>query len=380
MQTLLFAALLANARAHVDDDGFFAPVAGFLLGLLLFLRYDSLLGVAGVLVGLALSSLIGRRVRWSFLVTLVGVRGSRRDLHARARCARTSALPILFLGKLDAWQYLALAAAATAGVLALTLGARIPSLALRVRRVTPVLLSLVVAVAALYALFVRQPGGKLTDYDAYALRTFANFYFTGAGTARRRRRLRAGRAAGVLASAGALRRPSPSSRSRSSTRSASSPITSGWRGGSCAVILPGAMLFTCYAALAGSLTGTLRTRVLRGAIGGVFLVLLGLSYEPRQPPGPRARRVRRHHPASRAAGQDDWGQRSGDRRIEGRVRYSHPCAAAGGHLRAECPGPRIASCRTSPRLARSSTGPASVTRASSSSVAAAPTCSRAHGT
>ena len=23
-----------------------------------------------------------------------------------------------------------------------------------------------------------QPGGKLTDYDAYALRTFANFYFT----------------------------------------------------------------------------------------------------------------------------------------------------------------------------------------------------------
>ena len=43
MQTLLFSALLANARAHVDDDEFFAPVAGLLLGLLLFLRVDTLI-------------------------------------------------------------------------------------------------------------------------------------------------------------------------------------------------------------------------------------------------------------------------------------------------------------------------------------------------
>ena len=49
MQALLFAALLANARAHVDDDPFFAPVAGVLLGLLLFLRFDAVLGVAAVL-------------------------------------------------------------------------------------------------------------------------------------------------------------------------------------------------------------------------------------------------------------------------------------------------------------------------------------------
>ena len=43
-----------RARAHVDDDGFFAPVAGVLLGLLLFLRFDAVivyaaLGVATVL-------------------------------------------------------------------------------------------------------------------------------------------------------------------------------------------------------------------------------------------------------------------------------------------------------------------------------------------
>jgi hypothetical protein len=31
-------------------------------------------------------------------------------------------------------------------------------------------------VAAAYAWFLRRPGGKLTDYDAYALRTFTEFY------------------------------------------------------------------------------------------------------------------------------------------------------------------------------------------------------------
>ena len=48
MQALLFAALLAHARASVDGDRFFAPVAGTLLGLLLFLRVDAALAIAGV--------------------------------------------------------------------------------------------------------------------------------------------------------------------------------------------------------------------------------------------------------------------------------------------------------------------------------------------
>ena len=60
MQALLFAALLAHARAHVDGDRFFAPVAGALLGLLLFLRFDAVLGIAGVLAALALGVLAGR--------------------------------------------------------------------------------------------------------------------------------------------------------------------------------------------------------------------------------------------------------------------------------------------------------------------------------
>ena len=94
MQALLFAALLATARAHVDGDPFFAPVAAALLGLLLFLRFDAVLGDRG-----------RARRRWS----LAGP--DRRDPAARvlrswcsccwhragrrstcsARCARTSA-------------------------------------------------------------------------------------------------------------------------------------------------------------------------------------------------------------------------------------------------------------------------------------------------
>jgi hypothetical protein len=276
MQTLLFAALLADARAHVDDDRFFAPVAGFLLGLLLFLRYDSLLGIAGVLGGLALSSLIGRRVRWSFLATLA-VCAALAAIYMLGPMRAYVALPILFLGKLDTWQYAALTLAAGTGVLALTIGARIPGLAVRVQRATPILLSLIVVAAALYALYFRQPGGKLTDYDAYALRTFANFYFT------------------VPALLAAIVGYALAARS-SFWRAPSLFITIAifaltifykirivpdhfWMARRfLAVILPGAMLFTCYAALAGTLTGTIRNRVLRGALGSVFLILVAVAY------------------------------------------------------------------------------------------------------
>src|SRR4029079_13822339 len=73
MQALLFAALLANARAAVDDDPFFAPVAGALLGLLLFLRFDVVLGIIGVAVGLALGVFSGQRTRLSFVATFAFV-------------------------------------------------------------------------------------------------------------------------------------------------------------------------------------------------------------------------------------------------------------------------------------------------------------------
>ena len=66
MQALLFAALIASARAHVDDDGFFAPVAGTLLGLLLFLRIDAVVAIGAVIAGLALGYAVRQRLYWTF--------------------------------------------------------------------------------------------------------------------------------------------------------------------------------------------------------------------------------------------------------------------------------------------------------------------------
>ena len=71
MQALLFAALLAFARAHQDDDAFFGAVAGTLFALLIFLRIDALLVLLGVAAATALSWLVDRRPpRLSFVVTL----------------------------------------------------------------------------------------------------------------------------------------------------------------------------------------------------------------------------------------------------------------------------------------------------------------------
>ena len=112
MQALMFAALLAFGRAHVDDDPFFAPIAGALLGLLLFLRFDAVLGIAGVLAALALGVLAGRaRVRWSFLLSLAMV-GGLAVAYLVVLMRHYADLPIVFLTHFSMWQYALLAVGA----------------------------------------------------------------------------------------------------------------------------------------------------------------------------------------------------------------------------------------------------------------------------
>src|SRR5262245_3853163 len=96
MQALLFAALLANARAHVDGDRFFAPVAGALLGLLLFLRFDVVLGIIGVAAGLALGAFDGQRARVSFVATFAVV-AAAATAYLLGPMKAYSNLPIVFL-------------------------------------------------------------------------------------------------------------------------------------------------------------------------------------------------------------------------------------------------------------------------------------------
>jgi hypothetical protein len=177
MQALLFAALLANARAHVDRDPFFAPIAGALLGLMLFLRLDSALAIAGVFGGLTLGLAAGQRPRWTFWPPLaMGVLLAAWYYTGPMRAY--AALPRGLLGQIS-WTRYAVGAIGCAAVAMLCVWAmRRESVSRFVVRWAPAVLNVIVIALAVYALGVRHPGGRLASHDAYALRTFAQFYFT----------------------------------------------------------------------------------------------------------------------------------------------------------------------------------------------------------
>ena len=177
MQALLFAALLANARAHVDGDRFFAPVAGALIGLLLFLRFDAVLGVAGLAAGVVFGMFAGQRPRLSMIGTLA-LFFVPALYYFLVPMRAYATLPIVWISALPAWQLPAMAIVAAAVLFTVWAAASRPALREAVVSYVPILAIVAIGVLAVYALFLRHPGGKLTDYDAYALRTYANLYAT----------------------------------------------------------------------------------------------------------------------------------------------------------------------------------------------------------
>ncbi len=177
MQALVFAALLANARAHVDGDRFFAPIAGILLGLLLFLRFDTVLAIGGIGAGVMLGTVAGLRPRWSFAITLA-LFSAAAAVYMLGPMRAYANYPLDFVRHLPWWQALALLALAVLVLVAAPLAARRATLRDRLVRTLPVAVAAVICVSGVYALFLRHPGGRLAVHDAYALRTFANFYVT----------------------------------------------------------------------------------------------------------------------------------------------------------------------------------------------------------
>jgi hypothetical protein len=276
MQALVFAALLATARAQVDDDPFFSPVAGVLLGLLLFLRFDTAVAVGGAVVAIALGYVAGQRVRWTFWPPLVAATalaawyylGPLRDYVQ---------LPIVFVSNLPAWQFAAFGAAALVLAALVVAGRRSRVWSARVVRFLPNAVAIVVVALGIYALWFRHPGGKLTDYDAYALRTFADFYFT------------------LPALVAALIGFALVVRARFWNDPAFAIVLTGfsllvfykihivpehfWAARRfLAVILPGGLLCVSAAALTGVRGRVIVSRAVRTPVGVVFLALVALSY------------------------------------------------------------------------------------------------------
>ncbi len=173
LQALLFAGLLAFARAHVDDDPFFAPVAGVLLGLLVFVRFDAVLAWAGVGVASVFLLLRGRRPGIWFIVPIVAALGAVSFYISTVMRPGFSRYAVFFENLRPVHLALLGTAAAAAAALLLS-GTR--RMARPVSRWTPWVVSALVVSASIYAYFFRAPGGRLAPHDALSLRTFT-WYF-----------------------------------------------------------------------------------------------------------------------------------------------------------------------------------------------------------
>jgi hypothetical protein len=179
MQALVFAAILAWGRAHLDDIGFFAPVAGATLALLAFLRFDAVLAVAAIGAASLLLVVVGERLRAGFFVTLAAGL-SLAAIYLVRTMVPYAVYPLGFVRNLQP-MHLALLGVGMGALVTLPLLRRSPRIVEFIRRWLPVAVILVVVSGTAYAVLLRQPGGRLTDYNAYALRTFTAFYLSPAG-------------------------------------------------------------------------------------------------------------------------------------------------------------------------------------------------------
>ena len=171
MQALLFAAVLAFARALEGSQAFFGAVAGVLLGLLLFLRYDALLAFAAFGAAAALAPVMSRRVGLVFGPALIAI-GAVGYWYLQGPMIAYAAYPLGFTRDRGGWW---LVIGALAGIGAARLILRRAAGAAIMRQLLPAALASFVFGLSVYAYVFRAEGGGLTDYDARAFWTFGQY-------------------------------------------------------------------------------------------------------------------------------------------------------------------------------------------------------------
>lgn len=174
MQALLFAAVLAADRALVEADRFFMPLAGVLLGLQLWLRFDIVLAIAAVTAVIAIRVALRRPLPWRLLLPMILVGGAAL-VYLVTLMSGYSYYPIAFTRD---WLMLPLAAAVTIAVAGLLWIRRAPGRIARFERLVPVAIAAVGVAAVVYGWIGRVPAGRTAAHDAYALRTFVQVYMT----------------------------------------------------------------------------------------------------------------------------------------------------------------------------------------------------------
>jgi 4-amino-4-deoxy-L-arabinose transferase-like glycosyltransferase len=168
MQGLVFAALLAFARATEGSRLFFGIVSGALLGLMLFLRYDVVLAMAALAAAAAVMP-VARRVGAAFGVALITT-GLAGLWYLANPMIAYSAYPLTFTRDQGGWL---LIGGALAAVILWRWLMRRERFSAGLERILPVALAAVVVVLAIYAYFLRAEGGRTALHDAMAFRTFA---------------------------------------------------------------------------------------------------------------------------------------------------------------------------------------------------------------
>jgi hypothetical protein len=177
MQALVFAALLAFARATEGSRLFFGTVAGALLGFMLFLRYDVVLAMAAFAAAAAVMP-TPQRIGAAFGIALIATAMAGLWYLANPMIAY-SAYPLGFTRDVGGWALIAVALVAVAGFRWLMRRERLAGL---VQTSLPLLLAAVATLLAAYAYFFRVADYPLAPHDAMAFRTFA-WYVTPWGLA-----------------------------------------------------------------------------------------------------------------------------------------------------------------------------------------------------
>ena len=279
MQALVFAALLANARAHLDPEGpsaFFGALSGSLLGLLLFLRFDAILAIGAIVGANLIAGARGQRLTIGFFATL-GVAMTLAAFYMFGPMRAYATYPTEFVKNLQWYHLVAMSAAGLAVIAVFALTPRRPLLRRAIESGLPTALIVAVWGLAIYAFFFRTPAGKLAYENAYALRMFASFYVTVPCLAAAlagyalvvRRRFWVDPAMVLTITLFALfffYKP----------RVVAEHFWAARR--FLAVILPGTLLLAAAAATWGLGERLRWRRTLSGAIGMVFILLLGLQY------------------------------------------------------------------------------------------------------